>query len=346
MFQITVETRRATVEEKELLTSGSVGIQAQFTFSADWDGLTRTAVFRREDDEDYYGIVLDETNISVIPWEILTDPDVTVYAGAFGENESGEIVIPTVWVTLGAVREGAHSGNSSSADPTPTQWSQILGLAESADQKAGAAQDIAQSVRDDADAGEFDGEPGPAGYTPQKGIDYFDGDTGPVGPAGIAVQSTAPSTDEKVWLDPDEDTSAVVPEIYATTTPDVYNMGDEYLSAESVYDRTQGKTQAEINQAANTVGHTNIAEGIDVYRNGKLCVVLLNGGPDNATFPIGLRPVNNVSAIVRGTSSGTRQTCLITLQTTGAFSTSYFVPNTTTANTFTGTVNGQFVYLI
>lgn len=88
------------------------------------------------------------------------------------------------------------------------------------------------------------GEPGPAGATGAQGPT---GPQGAMGPPGIIVQTTAPSTDEKVWLDPDEDTSAVVPEIYATTTPDVYNMGDEYLSAESVYDRTLGKTQEEIN---------------------------------------------------------------------------------------------------
>lgn len=295
MFQITVETRRATVEEKELLTSGSVGIQVQFTFNEDWDGLSRTAVFRREDDEDYYGIVLDETNVSVIPWEILTDPDVTVYAGAFGENESGEIVIPTVWVTLGAVREGAHSGNSSSADPTPTQWSQILGLAESADQKAGAAQDIAQSVRDDADAGEFDGEPGPAGYTPQKGIDYFDGDPGPVGPAGIAVQSTAPSTDEKVWLDPDEDTSAVVPEIYATTTADVYNMGDEYLSAESVFDRVQWKTQEAINAKVAQQPIYTIVSGVTIPALNADAITTLNITWSAKTNPIMIQILNNAN---------------------------------------------------
>lgn len=103
------------------------------------------------------------------------------------------------------------------------------------------------------------GEPGPAGPAGAKG-DQGDqglpGETGPTGPQGqtgppgIIVQTTAPSTDEKVWLDPDEDTSAVVPEIYATTDADVYNMGDEYLSAESVYDRTLGKTQEEINSDA------------------------------------------------------------------------------------------------
>lgn len=41
--------------------------------------------------------------------------------------------------------------------------------------------DIAQSVREDADAGKFNGKDG---YTPQKGIDYFDGEKGDIGPQG------------------------------------------------------------------------------------------------------------------------------------------------------------------
>ena len=55
---------------------------------------------------------------------------------------------------------------------------------------------IAQSVRDDADAGLFDGKPGENGrdgvdgkdgkdgYTPQKGVDYFDGEPGQPGEKG------------------------------------------------------------------------------------------------------------------------------------------------------------------
>ena len=92
--------------------------------------------------------------------------------------------------------------------------------------------------------------------------------------------------------------------------------------------------------------HTNISSGIDVYRNGKVCVVLLNGGASSDSFPVGLRPANNVSAVVRGTSGSTRQVCVITLQTDGTFSTSYFIPNSTTANSFSGTLHGQFTYLL
>ena len=299
MFQIEVNTRQAIITEKELLTSGSVGIEAQFVFSDDWDGLTRTAVFRRDDEDLFYAFVLDEDNKCTVPHEVLADAEAIVYGGAFGQNESGAITIPTVWVSLGAVKQGVTPGNSSSADPSPTQWAQIQGLAESAAQDAESARELAQSVRDDADSGAFDGDQGPTGpegpqgpqgeqgdpgITPDLGIGTVstlpagsqatatitgtaeepilnlgipagaNGATGATGATGIAVQSSEPQTDQLAWIDTDETDTVLLPEMHLTTTPNVLDMGTEYLDATSVYDTTQGKTQAEINEEVADVG--------------------------------------------------------------------------------------------
>lgn len=61
------------------------------------------------------------------------------------------------------------------AEPTPDVVQQILSAANEADSKAEQAQKVAQSVRDDADAGKFNGAQGPKGDT---------GPTGPIGPIG------------------------------------------------------------------------------------------------------------------------------------------------------------------
>ena len=58
------------------------------------------------------------------------------------------------------------------AEPTPDVVQQILSAATEAANEAEQAQKVAQSVRDDADAGKFNGPQGPKG------------DTGPVGPQG------------------------------------------------------------------------------------------------------------------------------------------------------------------
>lgn len=89
--------------------------------------------------------------------------------------------------------------------------------------------------------------PGPAGPTGPTGPAGPTGPTGPAGPTGIEVSDTTPISDVLVWIDPDEDTEILIPEMHQTVTPDVLDMGSEYLDAAAVYDRTQGKTQSVIN---------------------------------------------------------------------------------------------------
>lgn len=43
MFLVAANTRQAIVGQKEWLTTGSSGIQVQFLFSDDWDGLVLSA---------------------------------------------------------------------------------------------------------------------------------------------------------------------------------------------------------------------------------------------------------------------------------------------------------------
>jgi hypothetical protein len=46
------------------------------------------------------------------------------------------------------------------------------------------------------------GETGQDGYTPVKGVDYFDGETGPKGESGVYVGTDEP-IDANVWIDPE-----------------------------------------------------------------------------------------------------------------------------------------------
>lgn len=76
------------------------------------------------------------------------------------------------------------------AEPTPDVVQQILSAANEADSKAEQAQKVAQSVRDDADAGKFNGPQGPKG------------DAGPIGPQGpVGPQGPKGDTGPAVALD-------------------------------------------------------------------------------------------------------------------------------------------------
>ena len=72
---------------------------------------------------------------------------------------------------------------------------------------------IEEALTEAKNSGEFDGQPGAPGYTPQKGVDYFDGAPGPRGDPGVYIGTTPPTDPSvKVWINPDEesDYSSVV----------------------------------------------------------------------------------------------------------------------------------------
>lgn len=124
MFRLYSNKNHLTVKQKEPLTSGSVNVnQAEFTFSSDWEGLTRTAVFRAG--SEVREAVLDSTGVCTLPWEVLAQAGREVYAGVYGSAGGGEIVLPTVWAYLGTVAEGTVRGEDAHP-PTPDLWEQEL----------------------------------------------------------------------------------------------------------------------------------------------------------------------------------------------------------------------------
>lgn len=169
MIKLTASKSCLTASRQELLVEGAVNVNiVQFVFSSDWDGLTKTAVFQAGSYK--YSVLLDESNEAPIPWEALQNPRRTLYAGVYGTNGES-LVLPTIWASLGTIQEGASPGENTQP-PTPDVYSQILAAASKAEQ-------IAQSVRDDADSGAFDGPPGASPYIGENGNWWIgDKDTG------------------------------------------------------------------------------------------------------------------------------------------------------------------------
>lgn len=161
MVEIVVTKRKAVARQSEILTSGSVGISVNFIFSQDWEGLSRTAVFSNGSvtrDVVLYG------SECVIPHECLVTSGKTLTVGVYG-TDGETIVIPTVCCALGRVLQGADPSGDPSIPPTPTAVQQIMSAAAN-------AVNVAQRVRNDADAGAFDGTDG---YSPAVTITDIEG---------------------------------------------------------------------------------------------------------------------------------------------------------------------------
>lgn len=137
------------------LTSGCVNtVSAVFMFDDEWKELQRLAVF--ETIAGTIHVPLDESDRCFIPPVVLEQAG-TIRVGAMGVN--GDKTFTTTTVPMVIVK-GVDKEGTSDPGYSPTVLEHLLKLAEE-------TRDIAQSVRDDADAGEFNG------YTPRRGVDYW-----------------------------------------------------------------------------------------------------------------------------------------------------------------------------
>ena len=179
MIKLNVSAANITVEEKETLTEGRVGLLCQFHFTDEWTGLAKTAVFDGADSRD----VILKSDTVAIPAECLAAEGYSLSVGVYGKNAAGDIVIPTVYATVGKIQRSAYPSGREPAAPTPDVVAQIQ-------QAAANAEELARSVREDADLGKFNGakgekgDTGPQGPTGATGPKGDTGDTGPQGETG------------------------------------------------------------------------------------------------------------------------------------------------------------------
>lgn len=170
MIKLNVSAANIAVEEKETLTEGRVGLLCQFRFTDEWTGLAKTAVFDGADSRD---VILNSDTVAV-PAECLSAEGYSLSVGVYGKNAAGDIVIPTVYATVGKIQRSAYPSGREPAASTPDVVAQIQ-------QAAANAEELARSVREDADLGKFQGAAGQKGDKGDKGEK---GDTGPAGATG------------------------------------------------------------------------------------------------------------------------------------------------------------------
>lgn len=117
------------VDQELIITNSPViasgGIHENFVafkFCSKWDGLGKTAVFYRNEKEQYCS-VLDANNVCEIPHEV-TDTEGTFYFGVFGVSDD---TTKTSKVLKYKVTQGSKTESlNSSSEPTPDIYQQIL----------------------------------------------------------------------------------------------------------------------------------------------------------------------------------------------------------------------------
>ena len=149
----------------------------KFHFPKSWEKYVKTATFKNENTS--ISVVLQEGNLlciseneCYIPHEVLSFPGFNL--SVFG-NE-GDTLATTAAGFVAVIKSGYEKGVAPK-DPTPDEYAQMIGLMTD-------TKDIAQSVRDDANNGLFNGEKGEKGDTGEKGPQGDKGDKGDKGDTG------------------------------------------------------------------------------------------------------------------------------------------------------------------
>lgn len=111
----------------------------------------------------------------VVPWEVLQQPG-NLYLTVKGTNENQVIITKEMDTPIRVYKAGMAEGDTP-LEPTPDLVQLIV-------EQANEAKEIAQSVRNDADAGKFNGAAGPPGPPGEPGVEGSQGPQGLQGPQG------------------------------------------------------------------------------------------------------------------------------------------------------------------
>ena len=152
MILIKATGRKAEAEVDGLLTSGSVGIPIEVELSEDFDGLTTFLCYRAGEVKADHAI----TESMTVPPQVLATHGVLLYVGVYACDSENNVIIPTVWADCGRIRMGATLSGVDPLEPAPSWVADVQAAATK-------AEEVAQSVRDDADAGVFKGDKGDTG---------------------------------------------------------------------------------------------------------------------------------------------------------------------------------------
>lgn len=139
-MKIKVVNQRLYLEPPKTAEGTREYLRAEFSFSEEWKGLTKTAFFRGADGNTCSQLL--ENDACTVPAEALA------VHGRVGVSVSGVLGDTVITTDIKSFTILATLSGGTPSDPEPTVWQQIL-------DKVDETQQIAQSVRDDVDAGKF-----------------------------------------------------------------------------------------------------------------------------------------------------------------------------------------------
>jgi hypothetical protein len=110
------------IERPARITAGTVGLPVEFSFDNQWEGLSKTAVFKAGCTE----MIVENLDVeTIVPWEATANPNVWLSIGVYGVNADGSVAIPTIWANVCVICEGTNPEGDVSTAPTLPVWQRL-----------------------------------------------------------------------------------------------------------------------------------------------------------------------------------------------------------------------------
>ena len=152
IIELSVSGVEIEVKINQPLIAGSVNdVGCTFTFSEDWDPLTKVAVFTGGNES--RSVILDSSTVE-LPWETLQMPKVAYLIGVYG-LDAGQLVRQTTPLLVGYVRCGTGTSAQTAAAPSPSLQQQLITATAQAVRAAAEAVEQASILLRDGDGTRF-----------------------------------------------------------------------------------------------------------------------------------------------------------------------------------------------
>ena len=282
-MKITIKDQTPLCSEYKVIVVGSVGIEkVNFELDETWKDLQVFACFKNSNLKEEYSQFLSNSNEAYIPWEVLTVPG-TLFIGVLGMDDE-RIIKPTIGKEVAKIREGTSADGIASEEHSATALEQVVALA--------------QSVRDEADAGKFDGvgiEQIEINTLGELVITYTDGT---IDNLGVITTGGGSSIAPQIRINPETnewEISTDGGETYVSTG--VKAIGKDGVSATHSWDGTvltitsaSGTSSADLKGEQGIQGEQGISiTGAEINSDGELVLIFSNNQRTNVGNVIGAK---------------------------------------------------------
>lgn len=171
LYEMQVNKTAITRAAAAKVPYGVIGAVVRFSFSPEWEGLSKTVVFRAGD---VTKDILDVDQFAVIPAECTQELGQLLEVGVYGVDAENTVAIPTMWEAIGKIAEATDPSGDASTEPTLPVWAQLQERIRLLEETGVSQAEIEKAIN-----AYFDGNP-PTGKKTEQGGEIYNFYTDPV----------------------------------------------------------------------------------------------------------------------------------------------------------------------